>query len=487
MNLYLKAGLVVFWGMVLLLAMVTSSHYPGDLPVYILFTLISNLLLYVGFRANAVFFDAFMGVLMWLGFWFKFSLHTAFMDGYFQQAAGTYDGSSIAADNVLLVSSCGLAALILASIVRSRFIFNYPKDEEIGGNAGLFAFYTRFRRPLLVAMVLLIVAVAFSNAWLGIYQRGAVPRTVLPYGLGGVYSWLLLFGMSSFVALVLHFEMRMAGRVTVLSSLLALFENFASSVSLLSRGMIINSSALFYGVLRSLGKYKVKGSFRTLLIVGFIFSFLFIASVFLVNHLRWISNQDAREQVHSDQNINMQRVLESKGNTYRSITSLVLDRWVGVEGVMAVANYPDRGWRLWSDAWSEKFDVHSTSFYDLNLIETPYTRADTSRHHYISLPGVIAFFYYPGSYLFLLAGIFLLGVGAALIEFFVYRFGGRNLVLCALIAQVVAYRFSSFGYVPSRSYLLFGSVFLTIALIWSANRLFQYWFEGRGQEVLDTQ
>jgi hypothetical protein len=482
MDFYLKIGLALFWGMVLLLMLATASQYPGDLVVYVLFTLISNLLLYIGFRAKAVFFAPFMGVLMWLGFWFKFSIHTAFMDGYFKQAGGTYDGSSMAADNVLLVSSCGLAALILASFVRSRFIFNYPKSVEIGGNAGLFRFYKQFRRPLLVVMVLLIAAVAYSNASLGIYQRGTVPRTEFPYGLGGVYSWLLLFGMSSFVALILHFEMRIAERITVLSSLLALFENFASSVSMLSRGMIINSSALFYGVLRSLNKYKVKGSFKTLIIAGVVFGFLFFSSVFLVNHLRWLSNQ-----AYSDQPIDAQAVLESEGNSYKRMVSLVLDRWVGVEGVMAVVNYPDRGWTVWGEAWNEQFDVHSTSFFDLNFIDTPYTRVDTSRHHYVSLPGLIAFFYYPGSYLFLFFGVFLLGIGAALIEFLVYRFGGRNLVLCALIAQVVAYRFSSFGYVPARSYLLFGSIFLTIVLIWSANRFFLFLFEGRGQEVLETQ
>jgi hypothetical protein len=487
MNLYLKAGLVLFWGMVLLLTVATSSQYPGNLAVYLSFTLISNLLLYVGFRANAVFFDAFIGVLMWLGFWFKFSVHTAFMDGYFKQAGGTYDGGAIAADNVLLVSSCGLAALILASIVRSRFIFNYPKKVAIRGNAGLFEFYMRFRRQLIIALLLMIVAVAFSNVWLGIYQRGTVPRTVLPFGLEGVYSWLLLFGLSSFVALILHFEIRIAGRITLLSSLLALFENFASSVSLLSRGMIINSSAIFYGVLRGLKKYNAKGSFRTLVAVGIVFGFLFVSSVFFVNHLRWISNQNARVQAYESQNIDLVSVFGSKGNGFERMVSLALDRWVGVEGVMAVVNYPHKGWRLWDEAWSEQFDVHSTSFYDLNLIETPYTRVDTSRHHYVSLPGAIAFFYYPGSYVFLFFGIFLLGIVAALIELLAYRLGGKNLILCALIAQVVAYRYSSFGYVPGRSYLLFGSIVLTIALIWSANRVLLLWFEGVGQKVLDPQ
>src|SRR5690606_619381 len=88
----------------------------------------------------------------------------------------------------------------------------------------------------------------------------------------------------------------------------------------------------------------------------------------------------------------------AKSNRYEKLADLVLDRWVGVEGVMAVQNYPDRGWKLWNSAWAERYDVATTSFFDLNLlVKTPYKkgRVDSNRHHYISLPGVIAFFFYP--------------------------------------------------------------------------------------------
>jgi len=59
----------------------------------------------------------------------------------------------------------------------------------------------------------------------------------------------------------------------------------------------------------------------------------------------------------------------------------------------------------------------------------------------------------------------------AVVDVAVYRLGGKNLMLCALFAQVVAYRFSSFGYVPSQSYLLFGSLFLTLLMIYAAEKL----------------
>jgi hypothetical protein len=178
------------------------------------------------------------------------------------------------------------------------------------------------------------------------------------------------------------------------------------------------------------------------LISGFAFAVLFAASVYAVNFLRSESIYAAKILPSGSQN-------DPKGMT----NALLIDRWVGIEGVMAVSSSPKLGWDLWREAWREKYSEHSTSFYDMNLIDSPYIGIDMSQHHFISLPGVIAFFFYPGSYLFLFGCLFLLGAFAASIEVAAFRLGGANLILCSLMAQVVAFRYASFGYVPGQSYL----------------------------------
>jgi uncharacterized membrane protein len=70
--------------------------------------------------------------------------------------------------------------------------------------------------------------------------------------------------------------------------------------------------------------------------------------------------------------------------------------------------------------------------------------------------------------------MFALGSFAAFVEFSVYKLGGMNVILCALLAQVVAFRFASFGYVPAQSYLLFGSLFLNIFIIYFAEHFIRY-------------
>jgi len=173
------------------------------------------------------------------------------------------------------------------------------------------------------------------------------------------------------------------------------------------------------------------------------------------------------------------RITIKLSTTLTSVSSdtklLILDRWVGIEGVMAVSSYPKLGWDLWKNAWKEKYSDHGTSFYDLEIVTTSYTNTDFSKHHFISLPGILAFFYYPGSFIFLFLAMFLVGALAAGIEISIYKLSDSNVILCSLLAQVVAYRYAHFGYVPGRSYLLFGTICLNVLLIYSFNKFLLSW------------
>jgi hypothetical protein len=72
--------------------------------------------------------------------------------------------------------------------------------------------------------------------------------------------------------------------------------------------------------------------------------------------------------------------------------------------------------------------------------------------------------------------MFLAGVLAVGIEISIYKLSGSNVILCSLLSQIVAYRYAHFGYVPGQSYLLFGSIFLNVLLIYSFNRFLLFWY-----------
>lgn len=454
-----KAVWLVVFTLIALIGGCALVEYQGSAWVYLLFTALSTALLFFGFGRGAIFFDAFIGALLWIGFWLKFSVRVAFLDGVFIIPVGSFEGTPQSWDQALLVASCAFAALLLVRFARAR-LFCYPQDLAQGAFPGLYVLYLRFRWLALTGFVVLVLFVGISNAWFGIYQRGMVTRTLLPFGLNGVYTWLLTFGLAAFAAVLLRFEFERNREQVWIVATLALLEGFVSNVSLMSRGMILNAGALIYGGAALFRRVEVNVRLGLSLYIGLLFGVLFVVSLLLVNVSRFeiFYSTDAADAI--------------KGEGFRKYTSaLLIDRWVGIEGVMSVIDKPELGGELFEQALAERFDPSVTSFYDKNFINSYHSNTGEDGRHFISLPGYVAFLFYPGSYLFLFAAVAAFSIFAAALEYLTYRFAGRNLVLCALIAQVVAYRFTSFGYVPMQSYKLFGTIALTILMLYVADKL----------------
>ena len=474
----------IFYAVICVLSFLAFLKYPGQGQIYVLFTIISTALLYFGFRKNAIFFDTFIGIFFWLGFWLKLTFRVAFMNGQFVlEHAANFDGSGAAFDRALLVTSCGFFGLLAVSFLREKYVFTYPVKLTEVAQQGLIRVYQNHRKAVLLGFVILFVTVAITNFYFEIYQRGIIPRTILPYGLSGIYSWLLLFGLASMSALILHFEFTLNKKTSYPVVILSLLEGFLTNVSLLSRGMILNTSALAYGVIRSLKLNSIESNFRFFAVSFLVFIMLFGSSVILVQHLRSIDlivlesfdfsgprSIDDFKNPASKFYINDKKVVAIAPGTQ----VLFLDRWVGIEGVMAVSSYPKQGWDLWSEAWKET-PSNKMSFYDTNFLMSQYVSMDTTKYRFISLPGILAFCFYTGSFPFLFMCMFVLGAIAAAIEISVFKLGGGNIILCALLAQVVASRFAHFGYTPSRSYLLFGSLYLNLFIIYFSNEFLLYW------------
>lgn len=467
----IKSLLIFFAAAIAALTFVAGSRYAGHWLVYLSFTLAANGLLFNGFRRKAIYFDTFIGIFLWLGFWLKLSLRVAFASSLFHEPVGEFDGSAEAFDHVLLVSSCGLAALLVASFAR-QFLFCYPDIPPTASKSGLFHLYRAYRRTCVVTFVLLVLLVAASNAWLGIYQRGMVAQTQLPLGLNGVYKWLLQFGLSSIAALIIRFEIELNRKLSPMAVFLPLLESFLSNVSLLSRGMILNSSALGIGGLRLIRAMKVRVDPLVLVATSIAFAVLFAISVFTVNYLRTVALAGPEPGAHAP--VALAAAVDAQYMT----PPLFIDRWVGIEGVMAVSSSKKLGWDLWQQAWQEKYLEGTLSLYDQNFIDSPYLNPyiDKSKNHFVSLPGIIAFFYYPGSLAFLFSGLVVCALFAAAIEFAAYRLGGQNWLLCSLFSQVVAFRYASFGYVPGQSHLFFGALALNILIFFAADTLLQRYF-----------
>lgn len=463
---WVKIAQYLFWIPVVVLFLMGSSKYIGSFYVYLMFSLAANLLLYCGFRKKAIFFDTFIGVFFWLGFWLKFTDRIVFSEGIFSLAP-YFDGTSEAFDRALLVATCGLLGLILASFAREKLWYCYPKTIAEFQHYGLLTFYKHYRKRVWFLFILLIILVGLSNVYLGIYQRGMLPQTMLPFGFNGIYTWLLMFGLASISAVMIRLEMIQTQRCVATVVGMGLFESFVSNTSMLSRGMLLNAGALLYGVLSALKRYSVTEMIKSMLIVLLIFSTFFVSSVLIVNYLRISIFQTKVEAVKTE---------AVKG----MISPLFLGRWLGIEEVLAVSSRPELGWDIWNEAWKEKPTVQDekTHFFDRVFTKTPQIEIDRTKHHFIStLPGVVAFFFYPGSFQFLFVAMFCLGLFAAGFEYITYHLSGMNVILSALFAQVLAFRFMNFGYAPTQSYLLLGTLLANVVIIYVLNWILAVYYK----------
>jgi hypothetical protein len=214
--------------------------------------------------------------------------------------------------------------------------------------------------------------------------------------------------------------------------------------------MVLNTGAIIYGVIRSVRMESIKSKLRFMIIIFPLFLVLFMSSLFLVNEIRYdFKAYEEISRLVSDDKTSSDNSTSGLMNHSEHLLSLLIDRWVGIEGVMSVISYPDKSWGLWGNAWGEKFEYRVNSFFDDNIITSQYDNSiyndDSKMTHSMQMPGVLAFCFYTGSYSFLFLCMFLSGVIASLIEICVYYLGGKNLILCALLAQVLATRYVHFG------------------------------------------
>lgn len=447
-------------------------NYSGNVFIYILFSIVSNYLIIFSFRKNAIFFDTFFGLLLWLGFWFKFSCTISFTDGIFREGTGLFDYSATSFDETLIISQVGILAFIFAGYIREYFLFKYPnkinqKNIEIN-------YLKQNRKKIWFIFLVFFITVGVLNLYFKIYQKGLLPVDDYNFIISGIFKWLLLFGLSSFSSLIIFLEFHLYKIFFVSSSLVIFFENFVSYFSMLSRGMIFNSFALLFGIYKFSKKTDSTNLINYYLKMIFFIFILFYISVSSVNYIRanYFYSGKASEFV-VDKLIETKKTDEKIEKRFSTISEhnsefiyLIINRWVGIDAVMAVNSKKEMlNSEFFFKALKEEAFEKRPTFYEINF----GLKGEDAQYIYEkvkgnTLPGVIAFIYYYGSYKFLFLSILLLSLFASFIEFAAFKASSNNLIFSALIGHTVAYRFIHFGYLPSQSYLLFGSIFLTIIL-----------------------
>lgn len=425
------------------------SHYTGSWLTYTTFSVVFLAMLVSGFYRQVSYGYLFLVVMLWLGFWFKLTVHLL-VDYPFGEPIGVFDGTPAAWDQVLLVATIGSVGVTVArllyglagqpsSMLSQNSVFKAP------------AWHSATRKWMWASLAFVCVGLAIVNASLGILQVGLVPRTILLWPLNAVISWLVGYGLTLGIATLLWWDISL-GRKVSLTIFVVLIEAFASSISMLSRG-----AYLFHTIPQFLGLYK-----NSALVTGWTrMNTILVASVFVV--LFAISNP----LVNSIRAYYYSNVITSstwaKGDA-SVLAKFAVDRWIGLEGVMAVSAYPKKGIDLYVVGLTERAEIGKSTIYQ-EVSQSHYRFVDMQKFQFGSLPGAVGFLYFTGYLWAIVLGMIVLVLAVLSSERLIFKLTS-NPLLCALWGGATANAIAQFGVAPRSLLIYFFEMSCGIATIW---------------------
>ncbi|MEW5902968.1 MAG: hypothetical protein AB1722_01310 [Pseudomonadota bacterium] len=160
------------------------------------------------------------------------------------------------------------------------------------------------------------------------------------------------------------------------------------------------------------------------------------------------------------------------GAIYR-ILSLSVDRWIGLEGVMAVVAYPNKSMELLKEAALEKRDAGSATKFQI-VAKSHYQWTDSSQWRFASLPGSAAFLFFSGSMWVVLLGMALFVIVLQLAEQLVFKLTA-NPLLCSLFGFTLANTIAQFGVAPRQDLPFYAMIvcFVLIVYVVQSDKIYQ--------------
>ena len=186
------------------------QNFSGNKFFYVLFSIISYFSIFFSFRKNGFFLEKFLTIYLWLGFWLKFSLYQGFMDSPPAHGFGNFDFSYESLNNLMLTSSLPYLSISVSSffIAKMNFLTSSINSEFLS------KFYQNYKSLILSLLIFFIVFISLTNFKFGIYQKGLISQTDLPFIISGFYKWYYLMGAGVILSILLNFELKIYKKIS---------------------------------------------------------------------------------------------------------------------------------------------------------------------------------------------------------------------------------------------------------------------------------
>lgn len=258
-------------------------------------------------------------------------------------------------------------------------------------------------------------------------------------------------------------------RPLIHSVVVLLIASLAITLSSLSRGMIVMliiplAYALYINAEEISGLSRRKG------VAIFLMLCIVVATnFFTVTSLRErIYFQERARVAESTEAAQLPKALRSVitvGNKLFGLLNFSIDRWVGIEGMMAVSAYAGLSGELLSRAVSEPPVKNEPSIYSI-IAPWPQAQGDMLKQNvgFMSMPGGLAFLYYSGSLWITFMMTIPIVLTMQYLELGVFTLT-RNPFLCANIGWLLAASFAHFGGAPKSLLPVLVFLVLLVALL----------------------
>ncbi len=448
---------------ILFLFIPTLVNYQGNKIIYILFTILFNLLIFNIILRKTSFYEIFFGLLIWLGFWFKFSI----FESNIYRFHSIFDGRALCDFNqnnfdlILVISSIGCMGFLL-SILVSTFFHNKNLSTLLIDKL-LIKKKTFFFLLFLILISYLIIILININ--FNFYQKGLLPSNTFFYLESIFLPYLYNVGFGAALCFIIYNLHILNQKNIYIILFLLCAEGFITNTSMLSRNMILYTSSIFLGYLLVLTNEKKSIKIKNFFFISVLFLVLtFLLSNFVTNKLR--SSEYVMHENNRSTNKEYKCKISENEKFLRApeLFNLLLTRSIGIEGIITTySNKKILGFDLIKKSLSET-GLEKQSFYEEKFLAKQKRFKSYKNSNQVILPGIFGYLYYTGSGFFLFFGIFFISLIFIIYEKITIIFT-RNTLFASFISFVVVWRLINFGYLVSNTINFIIAIIVTTLLI----------------------
>jgi hypothetical protein len=329
-----------------------------------------------------------------------------------------------------------------------------------------------------VAVVLMTTIV---NTVFGIHQVGISPRTIFPWPTNALVAWFHNIGAALSISVLICWDFGLHRRMG-LQVYAILCEALLTTVSIISR-----ATFPFHVLPQMMAIYNqdsIRDRFTRIqtFVYAIIFLSFFVIAIGSVSILRdlhyveskstpitvpWTASSAAttlpNSPIISSSELVVEPVKSVSSFRWILIHQLMVNRWIGIEGLMSISSYEEKSMSVLLNMLLEKREIGKVTSYQI-VSKSGYQTPDP-KFQFASMPGIVGFLYYSGSLWVVFLAMILLVVLMVASERAVFILT-LNPVFCSIYGMMLANYIAQFGVTPRQDLPQFAMVYLMAIILW---------------------